>query len=161
MGDQKRSSQVQRPEKRGHIWPRGGCNLAAVLLKTSVARIRSKIIRVTFYEVIIQFRLLCDYRVTILRPKRAWPLISGQYREAAWCAMIMRADIILIHLKIILILLIILLTITLSFVLICGLHNLLGTTGNRCNEYDANRPWNWPKPCTLKPKYFCNCIWNW
>ena len=48
MGDQKRSSQGQRPEKRGHIWPRGGCNLAAVLLKTSVARIRSTIIRVTF-----------------------------------------------------------------------------------------------------------------
>ena len=160
MGDQKRSSQGQRPEKRGHIWPRGGCNLAAVLLKTSVARIRSKIIRVTFYEVIIQFRLLCDYRVTILRPKRAWPLIPGQYREAAWCAMIMRADIILIHLKIILDS-INNFTNNLPFLFsLFVASNLSGTTGNRCNEYDANRPWNWPKPCTLKPKYFCNRIWN-
>ena len=45
-GDQKCALQGQRPEKRGHIWPCGGCNLAAVLLKTFVARIRSKMIRV-------------------------------------------------------------------------------------------------------------------
>ena len=44
--DQKCALQGQRPEKQGHIWPSGGCNLAAVLLKTSVARIRSKMIRV-------------------------------------------------------------------------------------------------------------------
>ena len=45
-GDQKCALLGQRPEKQGHIWPCGGCNLAAVLLKTSVARIRSKMIRV-------------------------------------------------------------------------------------------------------------------
>ena len=48
MGDQKWPLLGQRPEKQDHIWPCGGCNLIAVLLKTSVARIRSKIIRVAF-----------------------------------------------------------------------------------------------------------------
>ena len=45
-GDQKCALQGQRPEKQGHIWPCGGFNLTALLLKTSEARIRSEMIRV-------------------------------------------------------------------------------------------------------------------
>ena len=78
-GDQKCALLGQRPEKQGHIWPCGGCNLAAVLLKTFVARIRSKMIRViSFFEVIIQFRLLCVYREAILRSKKGMALIPGR-----------------------------------------------------------------------------------